>query len=187
MKDEDAREPRRTSLVLMANFRNTPEDWNRLDYRLLQNGACHLYSAPIVLDEDVEWLERHGYEIARFDCTEWTDESAMHRDFAKSLAFPDSYGHNLDAFNDCLHDAIEYESSYLALRLEHFDSFARTHTREAHSLLDIIETVSRRGLLWGARLVALLQSDDAKLSLPPVGASAVMWNPREFVRSSRRT
>ena len=171
----------------MTHFRAAPDEWNRLDFHLLKNGACHLYSNPLLLNEDVDWLERHGYEVARFDCAAWADESAMHRDLAKALALPDYYGHNLDAFNDSLCEAIGAESSFLALRLEHFDGFTRTHMREAHSLLDIIETVSRRGLLWGARLVALLQSDDPELSLPRVGASAVMWNPREFLRSSRKS
>jgi RNAse (barnase) inhibitor barstar len=170
----------------MAHFRNNPEEWQRLDFRLLQNGACHLYCRASLLDEDADWLERHGYKIVCLDCTEWSDEAVMHRDLAKALAFPDYYGHNLDALNDSLCEAIASEDSSLALRIEHFDGFARTHTRVAHSLLDIIETVSRRGLLWGARLVALLQSDDPELSLTRVGASGVGWNPREFLRSSRR-
>ena len=41
-------------------------------------------------------------------------------------------------------------------------------------------------LLWGARLVALVQSDDPHLKLPVVGACSVGWNPRERLDSLRR-
>ena len=36
------------------------------------------------------------------DCSATHDAKALHRALAQSLAFPDWYGHNLDALYDCL-------------------------------------------------------------------------------------
>ena len=41
----------------MAFFKNDPREWERLDWRLLQNGAVALYHRPAVLGEDVAWLQ----------------------------------------------------------------------------------------------------------------------------------
>ncbi|MCI0570066.1 MAG: barstar family protein [Myxococcaceae bacterium] len=171
----------------MPSFRNVPEEWARLDFRLLQNGACHLYWRSSILEEDTRWLEQNEYVVRRFDCALWTDEPAMHQALAQALGFPDYYGRNLNALNDCLPDVCGTESECLALRFEHFDSFVRRHPDVAHAVLDVIETASRRCLLWGARLLALAHSEDPHLTLPPVGASAVDWNPREFLLSSRES
>lgn len=38
------------------------------------------------------------------DCSQVTDKSQLHSLLAEKLAFPDYYGHNLDALMDCLTD-----------------------------------------------------------------------------------
>src|SRR6266705_621943 len=55
----------------------------------------------------------------------------MHSNLAKSLQFPDYYGRNLDALNDCLRDVAFYaygargDAAGTALVLSHFNVFAR--------------------------------------------------------------
>ncbi|MFI8943197.1 barstar family protein [Streptomyces syringium] len=55
----------------------------------------------------------------------------MHRAIAAALHFPDYYGHNLDALNDCLGDVAcfgpyddEPERTGLALSFANYDRFA---------------------------------------------------------------
>ena len=43
----------------------------------------------------------------------------------------------------------------------------------------------RRMSLWGKRLLALLQSDDRKLNIGPLGACAANWNPQEWLTANR--
>ena len=55
-----------------------------------------------VLRASVNWLGERGYLVVDMDASRWSDEQAMHSDLAGALDFPDYYGHNLDALNDCL-------------------------------------------------------------------------------------
>jgi hypothetical protein len=53
------------------------------------------------------------------------------------------------------------------------------------ALLDIFATQSRAHLLFGRRLFAMVQSDDPRLSIGPVGAAPVTWNRREWLGQVR--
>ena len=88
----------------MAIFRNEPEEFQRLDWSLLQNGTVTLYLRPEVLEEDVEWLKRHDYRVDSFDCSIWVGPSEMHEALSSGLEFPGYYGRNLSALNDCIGD-----------------------------------------------------------------------------------
>src|SRR5215475_2595781 len=88
----------------MPVFRDDPEEWQRLDLRLLQNGSIHLYYSLAILAEDVEWLRSHNYRLDNFDCSRWETKEDMLEELASTLGFPEYYGKNLDALNDCLGD-----------------------------------------------------------------------------------
>lgn len=169
----------------MAAFRDDPADLNRLDYRLLLNGAVHLYHRPEVLAEDLAWFRAHAYEVYSCDCSRWQSEADLHDDIARTLAFFDGYGRNLDALNDSLGDLAVPDDGGVVFHLAHFDCFAAQYPRVAWALLDIIADNSRRFLLRGRRLLALVQSDDPRLEVAPVGASGVGWNPKEWLQSAR--
>jgi RNAse (barnase) inhibitor barstar len=163
----------------MAIFRNEPEAFQRLDWALLQNGAITLYLRAEFLAEDAEWLKSHNYRIDSFDCSAWGSEEDMHEALASSLEFPDYFGRNLDALNDCISDIEIPEESGRVLIFHRYDMFAAKYPRAAWVILDIIENKSRLLLFFGRRLLALVQSDDPKISFESVGARPVMWNRRE--------
>ncbi len=54
--------------------------------------------------------------------------------------------------------------------------------RRCWAILDVVAANSRRFMLTGQRLLALVQSDDASLVINDVGACPVMVNPAEFGR-----
>ena len=169
----------------MAFFRDETEDFQRLDWSLLQNGAITLYYRPEFLTEDAEWLKTHYYRLDTFDCSAWGSVEDMHEAIAAGLDFPDYYGRNLDALNDCLTDIEIPEASGRVLIFRRYDMFAAKFPREAQDVLDIIENKSRFLLLFGRRLLALVHSDDPRISFEPVGARPVMWNRREWLNKSR--
>jgi len=103
----------------MATFQNNPEERQRLDYRVLQNGWSSLYWQQQVLDADLNWFKNQNFDIARFGCTNWKDVDNIHNDFKTKLNFPDYYGENLDALNDCLSDT-EINDSGTIIVFHHF-------------------------------------------------------------------
>jgi hypothetical protein len=169
----------------MAVFRNEAEEFERLDWDLLQDGAVTLYFRPQLLAADVDWLKDHDYRVDRFDCSLWVDESEMHKALARQLEFPEYYGRNLHALNDCLSDLEISDEGGRVLVFNKYDSFAAKAPHVAWSVLDIMETNSRGLLLFGKRLIILVQSDDPAISFEPVGGRAVVWNSAEWLDQSR--
>jgi RNAse (barnase) inhibitor barstar len=170
----------------MAAFRDDPREWERLDWRLLQNGAISLYHRPAFLERDVGWLEQAGYRVVRVDCREWASSGTPHPGLARALEFPDYYGANLDALRDVLSDLEVPEDGGLAVVLEHLDAYVRATDRgEAWAVLDTFEAASRHFLLTGRRLLVLAQSNDPRLEFEQVGARPVLWNPQESIIANR--
>ena len=101
------------------------------------------------------------------------------------LEFPDHYGHNLDALNDSLNAIDVPADSGTAIVFQRFDGFARHVPSVARAVLDIGERASRRGLLFGKRLLILVQTDDPQVDFGPLGANVASWNRREWLSANR--
>ncbi|WP_084701709.1 barstar family protein [Streptacidiphilus anmyonensis] len=162
-------------------------------YRALARDAfVTLYWRAQRFDEAADRLRRAGFAVVVLDASGWATADVFHADVAAALDFPDYYGRNLDAFNDCLRDVMGGEygvpqgAEGLVLAFTHYDAFARACPREAHVVLDILADHARRAAVFGERLLCLVQSDDPHLRLEPVGAQPVPWNPHEWLDSSRR-
>ena len=153
--------------------------------KLLQNGAVGLYFRRQVLAEDIEWLKEHDYRVDTFECSVWLSESEMHEALSCGLQFPDYYGRNLAALNDGISDIEVPEEGGRVLVFNRYDSFAARVPHVAWSVLDLMEFRSRQFLLFGRRSMILVQSDDPEISLELGGGCSVMWDPREWLRSSR--
>lgn len=167
----------------MAAFSDA--DVERLDYRLLRDGPISAYFDRRILTEDLRWLREHRYHVDYFDAGSWSSTEVAFDELAARLEFPDYFGRNLDALNDCLSELPVPAESGRVVVLERFDRLYASTTEWAWDLLDIFASQSRGHLLFGERLIVLLQSDDPRLSTRSVGACAVGWNPREWLNSSR--
>ncbi|WP_157520111.1 barstar family protein [Herbidospora daliensis] len=158
----------------MAPFDRDALISHSLDYELAKNRVT-LFHRHTALEEAIDWLRAHGYEIVRMDASTWTTAADLHRDFARGFDFPDYYGANMAALNDCLSDvaAGAYGSSPdatgLALVLTGYDDFAKRHHEVAQATLDVVAENALSAMRFGHRLFCLVQSDDPK----PVDAS---WN-----------
>ncbi|MEO6355179.1 MAG: barstar family protein [Ferruginibacter sp.] len=165
----------------MAVFENNPDEWQRLDWQILQNGWTSLYWQEYILNNDLDWFKKEEYNIIDFDCTKWTDTNQVHKDLKKQLDFPDYYGENLSALNDCLSD-VEINEPGLVIVFRHFHI---VHKDIAHSLLDIFARNSRLHNLFGKRLLTLVQVDNPNYQIDPIGSSSVVWNGTEWLDSKR--
>jgi hypothetical protein len=168
-----------------APFGTDPIERERLDWRILEQGACALYYKPAVLAEDVAWLQAQGYTVHALDCARWSSPAAMHGDLKAALGFPSHYAANLASLIDALAEMEVPAPGGMAVQLRRFDTFAGRDRDFAHTLLDVLETTSRGFLLTGRRFIALVQSDNPRISFERVGARPVNWNPREWLESAR--
>jgi RNAse (barnase) inhibitor barstar len=158
---------------------------DRLDIQLLQSSAVILYHKQSVLAQDLSWLQQAGYRSYALDAAAWKSPADFHTAAKRELVLPDHYSGNLASWIDCLGDLDVPRDGGVVVQLRHFDAFARAEPRFAHTLLDSIESASRRFLLMERRLLALVQSDDPRIRFERIGAAPVNWNPREWLDADR--
>ena len=170
---------------MMAPFEDDESGWSRLDYRLLRDGGVVLYNSEAVLREDVAWLRAEKYQVQEFDARRWNSESDFHDEVARSLGFPDYYGQNLDAFNDCMGDILVPAEGGMAIVIRNADTVGLRDRELLPIVLDILADVTRKNMLFGRRFLTLVQSEDPRIEFAPIGAVPVIWNPREWLRSNR--
>ncbi|WP_079193545.1 barstar family protein [Streptomyces sp. CB02488] len=138
-------------------------------------------------------LEERGFRVVHLAAGEWARERDMHRAFAAALRFPDYYGNNLDALNDCLGDVACHgpyddspEGTGLVLSITDYDRFAAACPQAAQSVLDIVADQARRAAVLRRRFFCLVHSNDPDIRFEPVGAMPVMWNRDERADAERR-
>lgn len=162
-----------------------------LGFRMLRNTPVTLFYRRAVLEETSAWLAEHGDQVTVLDASSWSVEADLHRDVAQALSFPDYYGHNLDALNDCLRDVVSQDYGWdrhvtgLLLVLTGYDTFATRCPLPAQVVLDLLAQHSRVAALFGRRLICLVQSNDPRISFDALGADPVLWNDAEWMDSSR--
>lgn len=157
----------------------------RLDLRLLESSAVTLYHKASVLSHDVACLQQFGYRVYALDASAWKTAADFHAEAKRQFGFPDRYSGNLASWIDCLGELEMPNEGGVVIQFRHFDGFAKADPQFAHTLLDSIESASRRFLLLGQRLLALVQSDDPRIRFERIGAVPVNWNPREWQDSDR--
>jgi RNAse (barnase) inhibitor barstar len=169
----------------MSAFTNDPSEWQRLDWSLLQNSPIALYHSTGVLEEDIEWFKQDGYDVRSLDSERWESATSLLLALGTTLRFPEHFGRTLDAFNDCVSDLDVPQDGGFVLVLREFERVAASFPIEAHAILDILASNSRRFLLTGQRLIVLVHSNDPEIQFQPVGATPVLWNPREWLDAKR--
>ncbi|MFH1221551.1 MAG: barstar family protein, partial [Candidatus Micrarchaeota archaeon] len=165
-----------------ATFQNDPSEWQRLDWLILQNGCLSLYWRTELLQKDIEWFKKENYRVVEFDCKSWNSETEMHEQLKKKLNFPDYYGKNFPALNDCLSD-LEIIGTGQIVVFHHLDSI---DGKTIHILLEIFANNARKQLLFGKRLIVLSQVDNPNFQTDPVGSTPVLWNGYECFDKNRK-
>src|SRR5262245_29323891 len=133
-------------------------------FTFLHNSPITLFWRMPLLDLAIARLDAAGYHLVRLEAGGWDTPKKMHLDLARALDFPTYYGQNLDAFNDCLRDVVGHlygwpeEATGLVLVLAGYQDFAKRHPHQAQGVLDIIAGQARSALLFGDRLICLVQS-----------------------------
>lgn len=169
----------------MTAFIDDESNWSRLDYKLIRDGGISLYYSRSVLENDLDWFRKEHYIIHDFFCDRWRTDEDFHTEVSQILGFPGYYGQNLNAFNDCLCDIEVPDIGGMVLLFWKADSFISKQGELMWNILDILAGACREELMFGHRMIILLQSDDPNIYINPVGARGVSWNPAEWLNSKR--
>lgn len=163
----------------------TYEENNRLDWSLMKDGPIMKYHSADTLEIDVNELEKMGYRVIDVSVANWTRENA-HKKIKNDFDFPDYYGENLAAFEDCLNDLFNNKLPGLVIVFRQFDGFYKREIQFSKGLLDAIYRQSWSWLLAGNKLITLLHSDDPDLEIMEIGGFSPLWNGKEWLDSIRR-
>ncbi len=166
----------------MGAFQNNLDDISqRIDWKIFQNGWASLYWRQEVLNKDLDWFRKEGFEVTTFDCSSWSQIEKIHEALKKQLHFPEYYGENLSALNDCLWD-LRVNDSGIVIVFEHFQFVEKKY---ANQLLDIFANNSRKQILFGKKLLVLIQVENPNYQTEPIGACPVLWNDLEWLNKNR--
>jgi RNAse (barnase) inhibitor barstar len=171
----------------MAIFTSDEANEQHRDCAILRDGGVALYWRPEALKTDLNWLESNGYNIIEFDASRWNSAEQMHDSLRSALSFPYYYGRNLDALDECMCDDVAVpDTGGVALVFNHYDHFASLDRAGdpnekplAESVLRILARAVRYHMLFGRRLLILLQSDDPRIRFDDLAGISASWNPRE--------
>lgn len=160
-------------IQFMENEQYNPETY------ILRNGSVSLYSKTEALKEDIDWFRSRGYKVYTIDCKEWNSLEDFHQSVSLNLEFPSYYGRNMDAFSDSICELKFGNHTGILIVLLHYNLFVEKFPKQSFYVVDDISSASRRYLIEGLKLIALIETEDYNLSIPLVGASPVCWNLRE--------
>lgn len=162
-----------------------------VDWFLIRERVVTLFWRERLLDDALAELRAMGYKVVDLDASASADAQAFLVAIGVALDFPDFYGENLDALNDCLRDVatLDYgsdpDSTGTVVAFRHYDRIVSMDAKRAEAVLDIFTDRARDGLLIGHRMMVLVQSDDPDLSFGPLGAQSAGWNQHESMNISR--
>jgi len=152
---------------------------------LMRDGSVVMFWRHSIVETKVEQLDAEGFDFYRFECESWDRQKCL-REIGITLEFPDYYGNNLEALNDCLSDIVPKHEGIVFI-FKNFDKFYERDKSTALHVLDIIQTNSWRLLVEEQKkLIVFLHSSDPQLRIEPVGAFPVAWNNEEWLDSSRK-
>jgi hypothetical protein len=139
------------------------------DFAIARDGGVASYHDQVLLSTVVEQLATLGYQIVRIDTSRWRDDGDMLDGLARALDFPDYFGRNGDALIDCLGDVAHGDYGWdttatgLATILDRCGPFTKRRPASAAFLSDVLSASSREGMLFGYRLIWLLDISEGQL------------------------
>lgn len=167
------------------NWSGTYDENEPLDWVLMREGPIVKYHATDILEADLNKLEKLRYRIIDISVLKWTKDTA-HTKIKNAFDFPDYYGENLAAFEDCLSDLFDNRLPGLVIVFRRFDDFYQREKQFSEGLLNAICRQSWTWLLAGNKLITILHSADPDLEVLEIGGFSPVWNGKEWLDSSRR-
>jgi hypothetical protein len=147
---------------LVAAFELDADVTHPADFAIARDGGVANYSDLDSLESGIRSLKALGYYVIRVHAGDWRQAGDMLDGLAGALEFPDYFGRNVSALIDCLDDVAHGDYGWdrsmtgLATVLDRFRPFVERCPPSAEMLSTVLSAASRKGLLFGRRLLWLL-------------------------------
>ena len=163
------------------------DETDRLDYQLMQNGSVLLFWRKAIFLDTIEALRSLDYDIRH---VAFTSMEKFQDDISDALKWQQQFGYNkwsgnLDALTDGFRGEPFDAGNRAAFCIENFHQLKTEDPKLAWALLDILEHSSRDYLMFGKRLIGLIQTDDDRYSPEPLGGRKPQWNRAEWLNGNR--
>jgi RNAse (barnase) inhibitor barstar len=172
-------------LEMSWKWDSTYDEDENLDWLIMRAGPISKYFSAQILDQNLRELEKLRYQLIDVSASRWTSKN-VYDEIGKTFNFPDYFGKNLNALDDCLSDLFNPRYKGLVVVIRNFDRFYEENKNLADDILDVFCAVSWEWLLAERKLIVFLQSNDADLEIRKVGGWSPRWNASEWLDSDRK-
>ncbi|HYQ69420.1 hypothetical protein [Actinophytocola sp.] len=153
------------------------------DFQLLHYGHLHLFRHAWALSRLVADLSGLGYVVAEVDVTSCDGTDSL-RDAVIGAVdeWPGDYGRgSWPGFNDGPMDyLLDAERPLVVLVQNGLDHVRGKHEVSVLTLLDLLASIARWHLLFGRRLICLIETDDIEFDIGVLGGERPGWSRHEF-------
>ncbi|MHA6627823.1 barstar family protein [Pseudonocardia sichuanensis] len=142
------------------------DQWQRIDFQLLQNSAVHRVDDANDLGTLARSLAELGYELHSLDASHWRNAADVYDAFSTAMHFPAGGGRNLDALNDWLRDVAEFtfgsspEATGTVVTVDGFETFHKAEPTLSRHLLEILADKARYASVLGHLMIIIFVSAD---------------------------
>jgi hypothetical protein len=153
------------------------DETDRFDWKLLQSGGVNLFLKMEDFERAIGNLFDLNYRIHRL-CFENTAQ--IERDVSVMLKWEELFGYfpwdgSANALDDAFYDEPLNSCDDCAICIENFDAWVTLDEQSSFYFLDILERHSRNYLLYGKRLIGLIQTNDPTYRCRGIGSTDATW------------
>ena len=150
-------------------------------FELVRDGCINLFYKTEVYLNTIEKLKNESIDIYVFDAIDWNKEENFYSSFSKGMNFPDYFGNNLDAINDCLGDLI---NKNIAICISNYENFMIKCQKQANILPKIILTNCWEAILQENVMLMLIQTNNGSISFNDIKEFPPKWNQKEWLNKN---
>jgi len=130
-------------------------------------GIYHL-ETKLPVDEAARLLAHRGFEVFSIDGSAISDTETFLRAAGHAMGFPDYYGANWDAFEECITDLAWIPARGYVLLVAHVERFRQENPAQWETALEVLRAATEHWNRTDSPMYVLLRGIDSAASDLPV-------------------
>jgi RNAse (barnase) inhibitor barstar len=103
--------------------------------------SVYLLDVALTIKEIERLKQDKGTKVFAFDGDRIVDSTSLFQEFATVMQFPEYFGHNWDALNDCLTELDGHEVDRYIITIDKLDCFISKDLSQWTNFLDVCKSV----------------------------------------------